>query len=197
VEAIDRELRAVTRRARMEQAVAELLAALELDDPHTEGTPRRVAAMLTEVLAGYDEDPSEHLARVFPGPPDPGLVIVAGIRVQSTCAHHLLPITGKATVAYRPELGAPVVGLSKLARVVTGYARRLQVQERLGWQVVTALHSRLDPLGAACIITAEHGCMSHRGVMQPGTVTTTHALAGGWTADHPDVQSVLAEHAAS
>jgi GTP cyclohydrolase I len=197
VEAIDRELRAVTRRARMEQAVAELLAALEVDDPHTEGTPGRVAAMLTEVLAGYEEDPAEHLARVFPGPPDPGLVIVAGIRVQSTCAHHLLPITGRATVAYRPELGAPVVGLSKLARVVTGYARRLQVQERLGWQVVTALQSRLDPLGCACIITAEHGCMSHRGVMQPGTMTTTHALAGAWSSDHPDVQSVLAEHAAS
>src|SRR5690606_15215668 len=128
------------------------------------GTPRRVAAMWAEVLAGYSQDPAEHLTVTFPAPPDPGLVVVAGIRVQSTCAHHLLPISGTATVAYRPGLGRRVVGLSKLARLVEGYSRRLQVQERLGHQVVDAIDRRLAPDGAACVITAEHGCMTLRGV---------------------------------
>jgi GTP cyclohydrolase I len=195
MEDLDAGLRRITTRPMVVQAVADLLRALEIDDPHTERTPDRVASMWHEVLAGYHEDPAVHLERTFPAPADPGLIIVAGIRVQSTCAHHLLPITGYATVAYRPHPGDRVVGLSKLARLFTGYARRLQVQERLGHQVASALEERLRPEGAACVITAEHGCMAHRGVMLPGTVTTTVAMAGDWTGDHPDGQTVLAEHA--
>jgi GTP cyclohydrolase I len=179
---------------RISAAVADLVAALEVDDPHTVDTPARVARYWTETLGGYDEDPADHLKRTFPGPDDPGLIVVAGIRVNSTCAHHLLPIFGHATVAYRPQPGAEVVGLSKLARVVRGYARRLQVQERLGCQVASALQQRLDPVGAACLITAEHGCMTQRGLMDPGTVTTTVALSGDWRPGHPDVVAVRAEH---
>lgn len=187
-----------TRTSRVEDAVTALLAALQVpDDEHTADTPRRVAGYWAEALAGYGHDPAEHLARTFPAPDDPGLVVVAGIRVQSTCAHHLLPITGTATVAYRPAPGQRIVGLSKLARVVDGYARRLQVQERLGHQVAAALGERLAPLGAACVITADHGCMTQRGIMQPGTVTTTEALVGEWRPGHPDVISVLAEHRAA
>jgi GTP cyclohydrolase I len=176
------------------EAVEDLLLALEVDDEHTGDTPRRVARYWTEVLGGYDTNPADHLDRTFPAPPDAGLVVVAGIQVQSTCAHHLLPISGLATVAYRPRHGARVVGLSKLARLVHGYARRLQVQERLGWQVASALQERLAPTGAACLITAEHGCMTQRGVMQPGTVTTTVAATGAWRDGHPDVEAVRAEH---
>jgi GTP cyclohydrolase I len=181
--------------AKIAAAVDDLLAALEVDDPHTADTPQRVARYWTEVLDGYQRDPADHLTRTFPAPDDPGLVVVAGIDVRSVCAHHLLPIVGHATVAYRPHPGQQVVGLSKLARLVTGYARRLQVQERLGHQVVDAIRARLAPVGAACVITAEHGCMTQRGVMQPGTVTTTRALAGDWGPGHPDVEVVLAEHA--
>lgn len=180
-------------------AVADLLLALGVDEgDHTADTPNRVARAWAEQLAGYHDDPARHLTRTFSAPHDPGLVIVAGVRVVSTCAHHLLPIVGTATVAYRPRLGQPVVGLSKLARVVEGYARRLQVQERLGRQVADALHGHLTPVGAACLVTASHGCMSLRGVAQPATVTTTHAWAGGWqhTADS-DTKAVLAEHGRS
>src|SRR3954452_1768813 len=105
------------------------------DSEHTFDTPRRVAAAFAELLAGYDEDPADHLDRQFPGPADAGLVSVQGVRFTSLCAHHLLPFTGAATVAYLPRPGRPIVGLSKLARVVEGYARRLQSQEVLGSQV--------------------------------------------------------------
>jgi GTP cyclohydrolase I len=177
-------------------AVRELLTALGVDEgDHTTDTPNRVAKAWAEQLAGYDEDPALHLTRQFTAPADPGLVMVSGIRVVSTCAHHLLPIVGTATVAYRPMPGDPVVGLSKLARVVESYARRLQVQERIGWQVANTLQAELGPAGAACIVTASHGCMSLRGIGQPATVTTTHAWAGTWSlGDASDRASVLAEH---
>jgi GTP cyclohydrolase I len=176
-------------------AVQDLLLALGVDEgEHTANTPTRVAKAWQTALAGYDTVPARHLAATFPAPPDPGLVVMAGIRVRSTCAHHLLPITGTATVAYRPAPGSPVVGLSKLARVLGNFAARLQVQERLGWQVATTIQTALDPVGAACVISAAHGCISLRGVEQPGTVTTTTALAGAWTPGHPDVETVLAEH---
>lgn len=185
-----------------EAAIAALLLALDVPaGPHTNDTPARVARAWSEQLAGYREDPAEHLRRTFPGPDDAGLVVVGGIRVVSTCAHHLLPIVGTATVAYRPARGAPIVGLSKLARVVAGYARRLQVQEQLGRQVADAIATRLRPVGAACLITAAHGCMTLRGVDEPATVTTTHAWARDWTGagrdvhrDAEDRATVLAEH---
>ncbi|WP_028924204.1 GTP cyclohydrolase I [Pseudonocardia acaciae] len=176
-------------------AVADLLLALGVDEgEHTANTPMRVATAWRAALAGYGVDPARHLARTFTAPPEAGLVILAGIRVRSTCAHHLLPITGTATVAYRPGPGRPIVGLSKLARVLGDFAARLQVQERLGYQVAHTIQDTLDPVGAACVITAAHGCISLRGVCQPDTTTTTTALAGCWCMGDPDVASVMAEH---
>lgn len=179
-----------------EAAVADLLAALEVDEgDHTADTPRRVAKAWKEVLAGYGDDPDRHLAVRFSAPANPGLVIVSNLPFASTCAHHLLPILGHATVAYRPRPGEDVVGLSKLARVLEGYARRLQVQERLGAQVAEALERNLAPVGAGCVITAVHGCMCIRGVMAWGAVTTTTSWAGAWTEPgHPDVETVQKAH---
>jgi GTP cyclohydrolase I len=178
-------------------AVADLLAALGVDEgDHTLETPTRVAKAWRHMLAGYREDPRLHLLKQFSAPIVPGLVCVTGIPVATTCAHHMLPITGTATVAYLPAIGQNVVGLSKLSRVLEGYARRLQVQEQLGYQVATALQEVLNPVGAACVITAAHGCMSLRGVQQPGTVTTTVATSGEWLADPTDpvLAEVLAQH---
>jgi GTP cyclohydrolase I len=178
-------------------SVADLLLAFGVEPgSHTDDTPRRVAEAWAESLAGYDDDPAAHLDATFDAPSDPGLVVLGGIRLVSTCAHHLLPITGVATVAYRPRPGAPIVGLSKLARVLHGYARRLQVQEHIGYQVVDAIQRKLDPVGAACILTAAHGCISTRGVAEHGALTTTHAVTGDWSAGHPDLQAILMEHAA-
>jgi GTP cyclohydrolase IA len=176
-------------------AVADLLTALGVDEgEHSARTSERVARAWTEALCGYAVDPARHLAVTFPAPADPGLVVLSGIRFRSTCAHHLLPITGCATIAYRPAPGARIVGLSKLARVFDDYAARLQVQERLGYQVATTIAEELRPLGAAVLITAEHGCISLRGVERPGTVTTTEALSGAWMPADPDVATVHAEH---
>src|SRR5579875_3798109 len=115
-----------------ERAVLDLLKALDVDEgDHTANTPRRVAEGMLETLAGYRENPADHLEVTFSAPANPGLVVVEGIAVLSTCAHHLLPFTGHATVAYHASPGQDIVGLSKLARVVQGYSRRLQVQERI------------------------------------------------------------------
>jgi GTP cyclohydrolase I len=176
-------------------AVRDLLTALNVDEgEHSADTPERVARAWVAALGGYEVDPARHLLRTFPAPADPGLVIVSGIRVRSTCAHHLLPITGMATVAYRPAAGARIVGLSKLARVLGDFAARLQVQERLGWQVAHTVQQVLEPVGAACIITAAHGCISLRGVQQTAVLTTTHALTGAWNSGHPDVVATLNDH---
>lgn len=165
------------------------------EDEHTADTPRRVAKAWRHRLAGYEADPRAHLERVFPVSGSPGIVIVSGIQFASTCAHHLLPITGVATVAYRPdEQDGLVVGLSKLSRLFDGYARRLQVQEQLGSQTVDSLVEVLRPVGAAAVISAEHGCMTMRGVQQPGALTTTVATGGQWCAGHPDMEWVLGEH---
>lgn len=179
-----------------EAAVRAFMRALGMpEDEHTARTPERVVKAWRHRVSGYDDDPAAHLDTTFPVDGDPGLVSVTGIRFASTCAHHLLPITGTATVAYRPEAArGRVVGLSKLSRVFDGYARRLQVQEQLGAQTVDAIVQRLAPEGAVVAITAEHGCMTIRGVQQPGTVTTTVSTGGGWDAASPDVAAVLAEH---
>lgn len=182
---------------RATQAVEDLLEALGVPDhPHMAETPVRVAKAWGEALSGYDEDPADHLERTFDAPDNPGIVVVSGIRVESTCAHHLLPIRGIATVAYLPVPGHKIVGLSKLARLVEGYSRRLQVQEQIGSDVVAALEERLYPRAAGCVITAEHGCMTHRGVGQAGTRTTTAAWSGPWYAAGRN-SDVLAEHRAS
>ncbi len=160
-------------------AVKDLMAAMgvEIDD-HTDNTPMRSAKAWAEVLSGYTEDPADHLDTTFSAPEDPGLIVVSGVTLQSMCAHHLLPFSGIATVAYRPSPGSRIVGLSKLARVVTGYARRLQVQETIGFQTVAALHDRLRPSGAVCMITATHDCMRLRGAREPDAATTTVASRG-------------------
>lgn len=161
------------------QAAKLLLDALGIDEgEHTANTPARVARAWVEMTWGYKEDPSSHLTTTFPAPADPGLIVQSGIDVQSVCAHHLLPISGTATVAYRPEPGQRIVGLSKLARVVYGYSARLQVQEQIGAQVVNAIMSVLAPRSAVAVLTCTHDCMRIRGVRSPASVTTTEAVRG-------------------
>jgi GTP cyclohydrolase I len=157
-----------------ERAVADLLLALgqDVDDEHTAETPRRVAAALHELLS-----PRPFNLTTFPN--DEGydeLVVARDIPFHSLCQHHLLPFTGVAHVGYLP--GERVVGLSKLARVVELFARRLQVQERLTKQVADCLQEHLQPKGVGVVVEAEHLCMSLRGVQARGSVTTTSALHG-------------------
>ncbi len=145
--------------------------------PHVANTPGRYARMLTEeLLAGYRMDPAAILATDFPDGYDE-IMLVKNISFYSLCAHHLLPFFGKAHVAYIPK-GGKVVGLSKLARLVECYARRLQIQERMTTQISSALWTHLRPLGAACVVEAEHLCMALRGVEKPGAVTTTSSMLG-------------------
>jgi GTP cyclohydrolase IA len=160
-------------------AVRELLLAVG-EDPDRDGlvdTPRRVAKAYQELLAGYADDPGRHLERQFEVDHDE-MVIVRDIPFSSLCEHHMLPFIGKAHVAYIPGSTGRVCGLSKLARLVDGYARRLQVQERLTVQVADALMERLGADGALVVIEAEHLCMTVRGVGKPGSSTTTSALRG-------------------
>lgn len=177
-------------------AVDKLLAALGVErDEHLRDTPQRVASALREQLRGYADSPERHLETRFPVSGDPGLIIQSGIDVRSVCAHHLLPFGGYATVAYRPAPGQDVVGLSKLTRVVYSYAARLQIQERIGVQVVDTLMSCLRPQAALCLMTCEHDCMRLRGVRSPHARTTTQASAGDWSAS--DLNIVQRMHAES
>jgi GTP cyclohydrolase IA len=162
---------------RLEQAVREILIAVG-ENPEREGllkTPGRVARAYAELLAGMHQEPREHLKTVFHERYDE-VVLLRDIQFHSMCEHHLLPFTGRAHVAYLPD--GKVVGLSKLARLVEGYARRPQVQERLTTQVADALMEELHPLGAACVIEATHTCMTIRGARKPGSVMVTSALRG-------------------
>jgi GTP cyclohydrolase I len=135
-------------------------------------TPKRVVKAWREMTEGYIEDPAEILAKVFPSESSDNMVLVRGIPFVSMCEHHCLPFTGAAHVAYFPSPGN-VVGLSKLARLVHCFAKRLQVQERLTQQITHALMEHLQPLGAACVIEATHSCMSLRGVRAPATMVTS------------------------
>jgi GTP cyclohydrolase I len=162
---------------RIERAVREILIAVG-EDPNREGllkTPNRVARAYSELMAGLGEDPRLHLRTVFHEQYDE-VVLLRDIEFHSLCEHHLLPFTGKAHVAYLPD--GRVVGLSKLARLVEGFARRPQVQERLTGQIADALMEELNPLGAACVIEATHTCMTIRGARKPGSVMVTSALRG-------------------
>lgn len=164
--------------ARAEAATRELLAAIG-EDPEREGlldTPGRVARAWKEMLRGLDEDPRDYLRTQFQAGTDE-LVLVRDIVFHSVCEHHLLPFHGRAHVGYIPR-GGRVTGLSKLARVVEGYARRPQVQERLTAQIADAIDEVLDPQGVIVVIEAEHMCMSMRGVTKPGSSTVTSALRG-------------------
>lgn len=157
-----------------------LLATLGVDpdDPALVDTPARVMRALTEMTDGYRQDPSHLLARTFPVDGAESMILVRGVPFESLCAHHLLPFAGTAAIAYIPTPGAPVVGLSKLARVLDVYARRLQTQEHITSQVTAALDTHLDSLGSACVLAATHGCMAHRGVRKPGSVMVTSSLTG-------------------
>jgi GTP cyclohydrolase IA len=150
------------------------------DDPSREGlkdTPKRVAKAYRELFAGYQVDPREYLERTFEevGGYDE-LVILRDIPVTSFCEHHMLPFIGRAHVGYLPR--NRVVGISKLARVVQGFARRLQIQEKLTAQVAEAIQDILKPKGVGVIIVSEHSCMTMRGVNTPGTALTTSHLLG-------------------
>jgi GTP cyclohydrolase I len=162
---------------RIERAVREILTAIG-ENPDREGllrTPNRVARAYAELMAGLQHDPRIHLKTVFHERYDE-VVLLRDIEFHSLCEHHLLPFTGKAHVAYLPD--GKVVGLSKLARLVEGFARRPQVQERLTTQIADALMEELSPIGAACIIEATHTCMTIRGAKKPGSIMVTSALRG-------------------
>lgn len=173
--------RAVKSNVDHEKAAAAIRMLLEAvgEDPNRQGlldTPGRVARMYEEVLAGMDDDGSTHLEVIFDEDHDE-LVLVRDIGFYSLCEHHLVPFFGKAHVAYIPD-GGRVTGLSKLARVVQAYARRLQVQERMTAQIADTMMRHLQPKGVAIVVEAEHLCMSMRGVRQPGTKTITSAVRG-------------------
>ncbi|RXZ65947.1 GTP cyclohydrolase I FolE [Pelagerythrobacter rhizovicinus] len=163
------------------------------DDPMREGlldTPRRVARAWKEYCLGYDEDPSIHLSRVFE---EVGgyneIVLLKDIPFQSHCEHHMAPIIGKAAIAYLPT--DRVVGISKLARVLHGFARRLQVQERLTAEVADCIWEHLQPQGVAVVIEAAHSCMTARGVRTPGVSMTTSRMMGTFLDDPRSREEVL------
>jgi len=165
--------------ARIEAAVREILAGIG-EDPDRDGlldTPARVARMYAEICGGLHEDPAEHLEKTFAVDHDE-LILVRDIPMYSLCEHHLLPFIGSAHVGYIPSEGGKITGLSKLGRLVDGYARRPQVQERLTSQVADALVEQLNPRGAIVVIDAEHLCMSMRGIRKPGSNTVTSAVRG-------------------
>jgi len=164
------------------------------DDPDREGlldTPARVARAWREYAVGYAEDPARHLRRTFDevGGYDE-IVLLKDIPFQSHCEHHMAPIIGKASIAYLPK--DRVVGISKLARVLHGFARRLQVQERLTAQVADCICENLQPLGVAVVIEASHACMTARGVGTPGVMMTTSRMMGVFRDDERSRREVLA-----
>ena len=164
------------------------------DDPDREGladTPKRVARAWREYCQGYDEDPGLHLARTFKevGGYDE-IVLLKNIPFQSHCEHHMAPIVGKASIAYLPA--DRVVGISKLARVLHGYAERLQVQERLTAQVAQSIWDNLMPQGVAVVIEAQHGCMTGRGVKTHGVGMVTSRMLGCFLNNPDSRKEVLA-----
>jgi len=165
--------------ARIEKAIREVLIAVG-EDPDRDGlqaTPGRVARMYGEIFAGLHDDPCRHLTTTFEADHDE-MVMVRDIPFHSMCEHHLVPFVGKAHVAYIPNDDGHITGLSKLARVVEGFSKRPQVQERLTTQIADAIEEALRPKGVLVVIEAEHLCMSMRGVRKPGSITVTSAVRG-------------------
>ena len=166
-------------RDRVEGLIRELLDAIG-EDPQRPGlleTPRRVADMYAELFEGFDSDPGDHLRVTFEEGHDE-MVMVRDIPFTSLCEHHLVPFTGLAHVAYLPGEEGRITGLSKMARLVEGYARRLQVQERMTTQIVEAMERVMQPRGSIVVLEAEHFCMSMRGVKKAGSTTVTSAVRG-------------------
>lgn len=184
-------------RERAEEAFEDFMEALGLDveeDEHLRETPNRVMrSRFDELFRGLDEDPRKHLSTTFEDigghKGDSGWVVVDGIQVKSMCAHHFLPFRGKAHVGYIPK--GKGVGLSKFARLVDGYARRPQVQERLTNQIADAIQEELEPVATIVVIEAEHECMAVRGVQEPETMTRTSALRGRAHPEHEDYKPGL------
>jgi GTP cyclohydrolase IA len=169
---------------RVKAAVMEILIAIG-EDVGRDGlvnTPRRVASMYEELFSGLHDDPARHLEVTFAAEHDE-MVMVRDIPFASLCEHHLVPFLGKAHVAYIPAEDGRITGLSKLARLVDGYARRLQVQERMTTEIADAIDKVLAPRGVLVVIEAEHLCMSMRGVKKPGTVTVTSSVRGLFRSD--------------
>ena len=163
---------------KIQQAVKMILEAIG-ENPEREGlfnTPQRVANMYTEIFSGLEEDPRELLKVSFNEYHDE-LVLVKDIPIYSMCEHHLLPFYGTAHIAYIPK-GGKVVGISKLARVAEAYAKRPQLQERLTSQIADCINDTLQPWGVGVVISAEHMCMTMRGIRKPGSVTVTSAVRG-------------------
>jgi GTP cyclohydrolase I len=163
------------------------------DDPEREGlleTPSRVARAWKEYCSGYEDDPAVHLSKMFEevGGYDE-IVLLKDIPFQSHCEHHMAPIIGKAAIAYLPT--DRVVGISKLARVLHGFARRLQIQERLTAQVAQCIWDHLQPRGVAVVIEASHACMTARGVRTPGVMMITSQVMGIFRRDDKSRQEVL------
>ncbi len=174
--------------AAIQDAVRTILVAVG-EDPQRPGlkeTPRRVAHMYMEMFAGLHIDPARHLKTVFPETYDE-MVLIRDIPFTSMCEHHLLPFSGETHVAYMPD--GKVTGLSKIARVVEEIARRPQVQERMTQQIADLIEDHLQTSGVAVVISAEHSCMSIRGIKKPGSRTVTSALRGIFKTD----QSTRAE----
>lgn len=164
------------------------------DDPAREGllgTPDRVVRAWEEFFRGYDEDPTEILARTFEeieGYDE--MVMLKDIRFESHCEHHLLPIIGKVHIGYLPD--KRVVGISKLARLVEAYAKRLQIQEKMTAQIASAINDVLQPNGVAVVIEAAHQCMTTRGIHKPGTTMVTSHMLGGFRNDQSTRREFLA-----
>lgn len=174
---------------RIEVAVREILLALGEDENREGlvGTPKRVARMYAELLSGMRSDPAEHL-QVFTESYDE-IVLLRDIPFYSICEHHMMPFIGKAHVAYLPD--GRVLGISKLARIVDSFARRLQVQERLTGQIADFLMEQLKPKGVAVVIEASHSCTTIRGIKKPGSVMVTSALRGTFKSDSRSRSEVL------
>ena len=161
---------------RRKMSIKTLLESIPTEDVNREGlqeTPKRVAKMYEELFAGYEMDYHKILAKQFTVAGDPSEITVSDIQFYSMCEHHIMPFFGTIAISYTPKKGGKVVGLSKLARLVECFARRLQIQERLGKQICDALVECLDPACVRVVIKAEHTCMTARGINKPGSQTTT------------------------
>ncbi len=175
---------------KIKKAVREILLAVS-EDTEREGlkrTPERVAKMYVELLGGMQEDPKRHLRSVFTENYDE-IVLLRDIPFYSVCEHHLMPFIGSAHVAYLPS-GA-VLGVSKLARIVDCFARRLQTQERLTYQIADFIMDSLKPQGVTVVLEASHSCMTIRGIKKPGSIMVTSALRGIFKRDPKSRNEVL------
>jgi GTP cyclohydrolase I len=175
---------------RIRKAAKEILLAVGEDTEREglKGTPERVARMYAELLGGMHEDPKRHLRSVFTENYDE-IVLLRGIPFYSICEHHLMPFIGSAHVAYLPS-GA-VLGVSKLARIVDCFARRLQTQERLTYQIADFIMDSLKPQGVTVVLEASHSCMTIRGIKKPGSVMVTSALRGIFKRDPKSRNEIL------